>query len=106
MGVAQRPKPTAGRLVCRKGGENDENMTKIRVLLGLLAVLVLVGSAVGCGLVSDRTKQEAKKRVESKAQQAEQEAKGKKAKQEIQKKVEELLKKVDAQEQQNQKENK
>jgi hypothetical protein len=45
-------------------------MTKVRVLLGVLVVLVLVGSATGCGLVSDQTKQEAKKKVESKAQQA------------------------------------
>jgi hypothetical protein len=36
-------------------------MTKVRVLMGVLAVLVLVGSATGCGLVSDQTKQEAKK---------------------------------------------
>ena len=42
-------------------------MTKVRVLMGLPAVLVLVGSATGCGLVSDQTKQEAKKKVESKA---------------------------------------
>jgi hypothetical protein len=59
-------------------GEDDANMTKVRVLLlGVLAVLVLVGSAAGCGLVSDKTKQEAKKKVESKAQQAKQEAKKK-----------------------------
>src|SRR5215216_1123265 len=58
-------------------GEDDANMTKVRVLLGLLAVLVLVGSTTGCGLVSDQTKQDAKKKVESKAQQAKQEAKKK-----------------------------
>jgi hypothetical protein len=55
-------------------------MTKVRALQGVLAVLavlVLVGSATGCGLVSDQTKQEAKKKVESKAQQAKQEAKKK-----------------------------
>jgi hypothetical protein len=86
-------------------GEDDANMTKVRVLLGLLAVLVLVGSATGCGLVSDQTKQEAKKKVESKAQQAKQEAKkkieakGQQAKQEVKKKIEvgqeDLQKKVD-----------
>ena len=86
-------------------GEDDANMTKVRVLLGVLAVLVLVGSATGCGLVSDQTKQEAKKKVESKAQQAKQEAKkkieakGQKAKQEAKKKIEaggeDLQKKVD-----------
>src|SRR5215218_227916 len=74
-------------------GEDDANMTKVRVLLGLLAVLVLVGSATGCGLVSDQTKQEAKNKVESKAQQAKQEAKkkieakGQQAKQEVKKKI-------------------
>src|SRR5215208_6129947 len=86
-------------------GEDDANMTKVRVLLGLLAVLVLVGSATGCGLVSDQTKQEAKKKVESQAQQAKQEtkkkieAKGQQAKQEVKKKIEvgqeDLQKKVD-----------
>src|SRR5215217_791114 len=86
-------------------GEDDANMTKVRVLLGLLAVLVLVGSATGCGLVSDQTKQEAKNKVESKAQQAKQEAKkkieakGQQAKQEVKKKIEvgqeDLQKKVD-----------
>jgi uncharacterized cupredoxin-like copper-binding protein len=50
-------------------------MTKIRVLLGALAVLLLVGSAVGCGQAADKSKQEeAKKKVEGKAQQAKQEA--------------------------------
>src|SRR5215211_4179010 len=72
-------------------GEDDANMTKVRVLLGLLAVLV--GSTTGCGLVSDQTKQDAKKKVESKAQQAKQEAKkkiedkGQQDKQEVKKKI-------------------
>jgi len=78
-----------------------------------------VGFAAGCGLVSDQTKQEAKK-IEAKGQQAKQEAKkkveakGQQVKQEVKKKVEagqedlkqkvdELLKKVGAQEQQDQK---
>jgi peptidoglycan hydrolase CwlO-like protein len=104
-------------------------MTKVRVLLGVLAVLVLVGSATGCGLVSDHTKQDAKKKVESKAQQAKQEVKQKieagqedlhkkvddlkkkvetgqedlkKKVDEVQTKLDELLKKVDAQKQQKQ----
>src|SRR5215213_947829 len=81
------------------------NMRKVRVLLGVLAVLVLVGSTTGCGVVSDQTKQDAKNKVESKAQQAEQEAKkkaeakGQQAKQEAKKKIgagrEDLQKKVD-----------
>ena len=82
-----------------------ENMRKVRVLLGVLAVLVFVGSATGCGLVSDQTKQDAKNKVESKAQRAKQEAKkkaeakGQQAKQEVKKKIEAgqegLQKKVD-----------
>ncbi|HEY6713140.1 MAG TPA: hypothetical protein VI055_12835 [Rubrobacter sp.] len=39
--------------------------------------MLLVGSATGCRLVSDQTKQEAKKKVESKAQQAKQAVKQK-----------------------------
>jgi type VI protein secretion system component VasK len=78
-------------------GEDDANMTKVRVLLGLLAVLVLVGSATGCGLVSDQTKQEAKKKVESKAQQAKQEVKKKieAGQEDLQKNVDDLKKKVE-----------
>src|SRR5215210_9376180 len=52
-------------------------MTSVRVLVGVLAVLLLVGSAVGCGQAADKSKQEAKKKVEGKAQQAKQEAKKK-----------------------------
>jgi hypothetical protein len=52
-------------------------MTKVRALQGVLAMLVLLAFVAGCGLVSDQTKQEAKKKVESKAQQAKQEAKKK-----------------------------
>src|SRR5215218_8079842 len=78
-------------------GEDDANMTKVRVLLGVLAVLVLVGSAAGCGLLSDQTKQEAKKKVESKGQQAEQEAKKKieAGQEDLQKKVDDLKRKVE-----------
>ena len=95
-------------------------MTEVRVVLGVLGVLLLVGFAAGCGLVPDQTKQEAKKKIEAKGQQAKQEAKkkveakGQQVKQELKKKVEagqedlekkvdELLKKVGAQEQQDQK---
>jgi TolA-binding protein len=88
-------------------------MTKVRVLVGLLAVLVLVGSVAGCGLVSDQTKQDAKNKVEEKAQQAKQEVKKKievgqedlqKKVDDLQKKVDELLKMAHALEQQRQKE--
>ena len=48
-------------------------MTEVRALVGVLAVLLLVGCAAGCGLVSDQTKQEAKKKVEAKGQQVKQE---------------------------------
>jgi peptidoglycan hydrolase CwlO-like protein len=73
------------------------NMMKVRVLLGVLAVLVLVGSATGCGLVSDQTKQDAKNKVESKAQQAKQEVKKKveAGQEDLQKKVDDLKKKVE-----------
>ena len=69
-------------------------MTTVRVLVGLLAVLLVVGYATGCGLVSDQTKQVAKNKVEEKGQQAKQEAKkkveakGQQVKQEVKKKVE------------------
>jgi TolA-binding protein len=80
-------------------------MTEVRVVLGVLGVLLLVGFAAGCGLVSDQTKQEAKKKIEAKGQQAKQEAKkkveakGQQVKQEVKKKVEagqeDLAKKLD-----------
>jgi hypothetical protein len=44
-----------------------QQMTKIRALQGVLAVLVLVGSATGCRLISDQAKQEAKNKVEAKS---------------------------------------
>jgi hypothetical protein len=47
-------------------------MTNIGGLVGVLAVLLLVGFAAGCELVSDKIKQEAKKKVEAEGQQAEQ----------------------------------
>src|SRR5215217_3515506 len=113
-------------------------VTKDRALLGALAVLVLVAFVAGCGLVPDQgqVRQEAKKKVEARKQQAKKEVKKevtdlkKKvddlqekvevAKEEVekkvdnvqkdvndlQKKVNELLKKIDAQQQQHQKEKK
>jgi uncharacterized lipoprotein YehR (DUF1307 family) len=41
-------------------------MKRLRALLETLAVLVLVVSAAGCGLVSDQDKQDLKKKVEAK----------------------------------------
>jgi len=65
-------------------------MTKVRALVWVLAVLVLMGFAAGCGQVSDQARQEAKKKVENKGQQAQQDAKKKvnAKKQEVKKKVE------------------
>jgi hypothetical protein len=73
-------------------------MTEVRVLLGVLGVLLLLGFAAGCGLVSDQTKQEAKKEVEAKGQQVKQEVKKK-----VEAGKEDLEKKVDALEQQDRK---
>ena len=93
-----------------------QEMTGLRALLGVLAVIVLVASAAGCGIVSDQTKQEAKKKLEATVKQAKQdvkqkveakkqqakkkaEAKGQQVKQQVKKKVEtgqeDLQKKVD-----------
>ena len=77
-------------------------------MLGGLAMLVLLAFVAGCGLVSDQTKQEAKKKVEAKGQQVREDLKKKVDEvqtklDDVQTKVNELLKKVDAQEQQNQK---
>src|SRR5215203_4105551 len=69
----------------------NENMRKIRVLLGVLAVLVFVGSVTGCALVSDQTKHDARNKVESKAQQVKQEAKKK-----VEEKARQAKKKVEA----------
>jgi predicted Holliday junction resolvase-like endonuclease len=65
-------------------------MTKVRVLVGLLAVLLLTGFAAGCGQVADRAKQDVKKKVEAKEQQA---------KKEVKKGATDLQKKVNAEEQ-------
>ena len=82
-------------------------MTRVRVLLGGLAMLVLLAFVAGCGLVSDQARQEAKKKVEAKGQQVRQDLKKKvddaqPKLDDVQTKVNELLK-IDAQEQQNQK---
>jgi TolA-binding protein len=82
-------------------------MTRVRVLLGGLAMLVLLAFVAGCGLVSDQTKQEAKKKVEAKGQQVREDLKKKVDEvqtklDDVQTKVNELLKKVDDQEQQKQ----
>jgi hypothetical protein len=69
--------------------------TKVRALLGVLAVMVLVVSPAGCGIVSDQTKQDAKKKVEAKVKQAKQEAKKK-----VQAKKQQAKKKVEAKGQQ------
>src|SRR5215212_8948958 len=58
--------------------EDRANMTKVRMMLWVLAVLLLVGFvAAGCGSASDQTKHQAKKKVEAKGHQAKQEAKNK-----------------------------
>jgi F0F1-type ATP synthase membrane subunit b/b' len=65
-------------------------------------VLVRVGSATGCGLVSAQPKQEAKQKVEARKQHAKKQvkAKGEQAAQEVKEKVqagqEDLEQKVDA----------
>ena len=77
----------------------------LRVLVGVLAVLLLTGFAAGCGQVSDRAKQDVKKKVEAKGQQVKQEAKKKveakeqQAKKEVKKEATDLQKKVNAKEQ-------
>ena len=52
-------------------------LTKVRALLGVLAVLVLVAFVAGCGLISDQgqARQGAKKKVEAKRQEAKKELK-------------------------------
>jgi TolA-binding protein len=68
---------------------------------------VLLAFVAGCGLVSDQARQEAKKKVEAKGQQVRQDLKknvddAQSKLYDVQTKVNELLKKVDAQEQQKQ----
>jgi hypothetical protein len=52
-------------------------MRKGRALVGVVAILVLLASAAGCGQVADDSNQEAKKEAEAKAQQAKNQAKEK-----------------------------
>src|SRR5215208_4296871 len=77
-------------------------MPKVRPLVGVVAALVFLASAVGCGLVSDQGKarQDVKQKVEAKEQQAKKkvEAKEQQAKKEAKKEVTELQKKVNAKE--------
>jgi gas vesicle protein len=72
-------------------------MTKDRALVGVVTALALLLLAVGCGLVSDQGRQEAKKKVEDLQKKVE--SKGQQARQEVKKKVEagqeDLKKKVD-----------
>jgi len=84
-------------------GENDEGSG----VAGRTGHARLLAFVAGCGLVSDQTKQEAKKKVEAKGQQVREDLKKKVDEvqtklDDVQTKVNELLKKVDDQEQQKQ----
>jgi len=76
-------------------------MSKVRALVWVLAVLVIAGLAAGCGQISDRAQQEAKKKVENKGQQVQKEAREKvetkkqQAKEKIEAGSKDLEKKVD-----------
>src|SRR5829696_8676552 len=86
-----------------KGEREDDarvsKVSKVRVLLGALVVLVLAAFAAGCGPDSDQgqARQEATKNIEAKGQQARQTVKKKVEvkKQEVKEKVEALQKQVD-----------
>jgi hypothetical protein len=84
-----------------KGEREDDarvsKVSKVRVLLGALVVLVLAAFAAGCGPDSDQARQEATKNIEAKGQQARQTVKKKveAKKQEVKEKVEALQKQVD-----------
>jgi uncharacterized protein YlxW (UPF0749 family) len=72
-------------------------MTKIRALQGVLAVLVLLAFAAGCGQGSDQVKQEVKKKVEAGQEDLRKTVDHvQRDVNDLQKKVNELLKKVDA----------
>jgi valyl-tRNA synthetase len=89
---------SSGRTERKKGHEGRETkertireITKVRSLVWVLALLVLVGFVAGCGSASDQARQEdAKKKAENKAQQVQ-----KQAKQKVEAKKQELKKKVD-----------
>src|SRR5215213_5439366 len=89
---------------------DDARVSKVRVLLGGLVVLVLlVALAAGCGSDSDQgqARQEATKNIEAKGQQARQTLKKKvealqKQVDDLHKEVQDLQKKINAQEQKEQ----
>jgi peptidoglycan hydrolase CwlO-like protein len=86
-------------------------MTKDRALVGVVTALALLVLAVGCDLVSDQGRQEAKKKVEAGQEDLKKKVDEVQTKMDdvqkkvtdLQKKVNELLKKVETQEQQDQK---
>src|SRR5215217_5949839 len=88
---AQRPKDDGERTM--------REVTKVRALLGVLAVLLLVAFVAGCGLVPDQgqVRQQAKKKVKKEATDPQKKVEAKR--QEVRKKVEtgqeDLKKKVD-----------
>jgi hypothetical protein len=71
--VVEQKKPKRRKTMERTMRE----LTKVRALLGVLAVLVLVAFVAGCGLISDQgqARQGAKKKVEAKRQEAKKELK-------------------------------
>jgi peptidoglycan hydrolase CwlO-like protein len=88
---------------------DDARVSKVRVLLGALVVLVLVALAARCGPDSDQgqARQEATKNIEAKGQQARQTLKKKveglqKQVDDLHKEVQDLQKKINAQEQKEQ----
>jgi peptidoglycan hydrolase CwlO-like protein len=89
------------RIIRRPKGEReaDGRVSKVRVILGALVVLVLVAFTAGCGPDSDQgqAQQEATKKIGDKGQQARQtvEKKVEAKKQEVKEKVEALQKQVD-----------
>jgi TolA-binding protein len=93
---------SSGRKVRKKEHEGRETkertireITKVRSLVWVLALLVLVGFVAGCGSASDQARQEdAKKKAENKAQQVQKEAK-----QKVEAKKQQATKKVDAKKQ-------
>ena len=71
------PSSKGGHEVRKTKESASREMTKVRASVWVLAVLMITGSAAGCGQVSDRAQQEAEKKVENKGQQAREEAKEK-----------------------------
>ena len=79
------------------------DMKIVRALLMIPVAIVLLVSVAGCGIISDQAKQDAKKKVEARKQQVEQKIKKKAqtGQKNLENKVDELIKKLDAQEKQN-----